>query len=119
MKWFYAACFSGFAIMACSYDEIKRDPDSLQCLNEYSYEKNIQFIIRDNCAYSGCHDGSSVAPGNFLDYAVLDSRIENGQFEERVLIFQDMPPPEGNPPTLSEMDLHALRCWAAQGFPEN
>ena len=119
MHWKLWMVCLGLCLFACSYDEIERDPGDLECLTEYSYEKNIQFIIQDNCAYSGCHNGASAAPGNFVDFDGLKSRIDNGSFAERVIDFRDMPPQDGDPSELSEEDLNAIRCWAEQGYPEN
>lgn len=107
-------------LAACKYDEIERDPDSLQCLGDFTYDQNVKFLIGTYCSYSGCHDGSSAAPGNFLTYEGLESRLNNGQFETRVFEFRDMPPGDATgPKIITEPDLNTLRCWAEQGFPQN
>jgi len=90
-----------------------------------TFTRDIQPIINRSCAYAGCHlDGS--APGRFDNYAGLLSRLQNGQFQRRVIELKDdpvrgMPPnfaPEGRPKDLTEEELRQIQCWLEDGFPE-
>ncbi|MCI5080812.1 MAG: hypothetical protein MRY78_03925 [Saprospiraceae bacterium] len=89
-----------------------------------TYDLNVQEIIDNNCAYSGCHlDG---APGNFSTYEGLQSVIASGDFVSRV-ITQREDPDFGMPPSyvpsdknedLTAEQLDIINCWIQGGFPE-
>ncbi len=117
-----AAIFLLFAafLTACNYDKIVPEPDGLDCdAVQLTYNEQVREIIDRNCAYSGCHDGISGNPGNFTTYAGLISRISNGQFESRVLLTREMPPPNATGPTeLTQDEIDDLTCWLTQGYPE-
>ena len=116
-----AAALAILAVLAgCNYDQIMRDPDRLDCeAVQFTYAAQVREIINRNCAYSGCHDGISGNPGNFMTYGGLVSRISNGQFESRVLLARDMPPSDATGPTeLTQDELNDLTCWIEQGYPE-
>ena len=76
---------------------------------------DVALIINTSCAVTGCH----VPPTNAgsLDcssYSAMKSVLDNGRFNQRVLVNQDMPP--GG--TLSNSDLDLLRQWRDNQFRE-
>ena len=106
-------------LSACAYDMIE-SPEASPCMIEYAYDTNIKTIIDQNCAYSGCHDGASGAPGNFSSFDGLQGSLDNGRFFNRVIDTRDMPPDYAAGPTmLQPEELNALQCWAEQSYPEN
>jgi uncharacterized membrane protein len=92
-----------------------------------TYDGLVKEIIDLNCAYSGCHLASPVAPGNYTTYEGLQNIINSGEFELRVITERadeehGMPPyyvPNGKPEDLTEMELDIIRCWIDAGYPES
>jgi len=94
------------------------DMEQEECLEDLSFEENIQALINTNCAYSGCHISGTGLPV-LSNYEGVKAQVENGRFEDRVLVRQNMPPGNASGPTeLSEADLFLLQCWIDQGYPE-
>jgi len=93
-----------------------------------SYDTNVKEIIDLTCAYSGCHNGSGAAPGNYSTFAGLTSVIQNGEFVNRVISLQDnplsgMPPdkellPASQQDDLSMEQMAIIQCWIDSGFEE-
>lgn len=101
----------------CSYD--KTEMTMLECEEDITYQNTVKPIIDGSCAYSGCHDGQSEAPGNFTRYNGLLNWLENGLFEQRVIINRDMPPADATGPTdLPQEHVRILRCWLQNDFPQ-
>jgi len=106
------------AFFACSKDSV--DPVDTSCGTSLSFKNDIKSIIDNTCAYSGCHDGSGAAPGNYTTFEGFSNVLVNGQFENRALIARNMPPDfatEG-PTELTESQLSLLTEWFNAGFPE-
>lgn len=115
-RWMLASCFF-ILYSSCSYDKIEVTPNP--CNETYTYSDQIQEIINRNCSYSGCHDGTGGAPGNYTTYEGISGRLTNGQFADRVIQQRDMPPDYASGPTmLTAQELAALSCWMEQGFLE-
>lgn len=110
----------------CAADKLPEpEPPTFCDTTVTSYNLNIKPIIDNNCAYSGCHLDSPVAPGNYSSYAGMEVFLSS--FEERVIFSKDdeehgMPPfyaPEGRAQDLTEGELELMTCWIEAGFPEN
>ncbi len=84
-------------------------------VSEVTYSVNVQPIINSSCATTGCHTSGGTAPGNFNNYNELKSKVDNGTFENRVLIQKTMPP---NSP-LSDCELETLQAWIDGGALNN
>lgn len=95
-----------------------------------TWDTEVKTIIESSCSYSGCHSGGTTAnmflaeaSNDFTSYAAIKSNLDNGTFEQRVLIDQNMPNamfvPDGNPTELTQAQLDVLQCWADAGFPES
>lgn len=94
------------------------DMEPEECTDNPRFTADVEMIINSNCAYSGCHVAGTGLPV-LTSYDDVKVQIENGRFEDRVLVRQNMPPGNATGPTeLSETDLHILSCWIEQGYPE-
>ena len=93
-----------------------------------TYNTNVKQIIDQTCAYSSCHDGAGLGPGDYSTYGGLNNIINNGSFVNRVIDQADNPS-IGMPPDMSiyafslQDDLSAeqmeiIMCWIDAGFPE-
>ena len=114
-----ACFFIILAIWACSRD--MAEPEDSNCNEVVTYEDDIRLIINNNCAYSGCHDGTGAAPGNYTFYSGLRSTFENSdEFVNRVISLKDMPPDYATGPiALSVDEFNLVTCWTETGFLEN
>jgi len=86
------------------------------CSVPVSYNTNMRAIVDNNCALSGCHDGSGLngAPfDNYDTFAGLQRHINDGTFEFEV---RARTMPDGF--LLTEEDFILMSCWIDEGFPE-
>jgi len=100
-------------------------PDPCDALNA-TYDGAVQGIINSSCAYTGCHNGTSLvipeAATDFSTFAGMQASLTQELFETRVLDLRNMPPenvPPGMPTELTDAQLEILQCWADAGYPEN
>ncbi len=103
-------------MVSCDYDnEEDLYPDEPECgVEALTYNTDIAPIISQSCSYSGCHDGNSGAI-SLTNYAAVKASVDNGSFENRVLVQKNMPPGEA----LSNCEITQLSAWIAAGAPEN
>lgn len=80
-----------------------------------SFNKDIFPIIELNCTVTGCHTAGGTAPGTFENYNQVKAKVDDGQFKDRVLISQDMPP--GVP--LTDCQISHITKWLNDGAPNN
>ncbi len=115
------------AVMLCIVIMTNCKKDDPPCA---TWDTNVKAIIESSCSYSGCHSGGATAnsfipegSNDFTTYASIKSVLDNGSFEQRSLVAQNMPPamfvPPGNPTELTQAQIDVLQCWADEGFPEN
>jgi len=124
------SCISIIAIImallatACTSDQLP-EPTPTDCTTlTPTYTVDIQPIIEQSCAFSGCHLDS--APGNYDSYDGLLAVLENGKFRQRVITdrsdeVKGMPPnftPDDRPKDLTEQEIELIDCWLIAGFPE-
>ena len=101
-------------LASCTYK--KQEINPCEGINS-NYSQNIAPLIQIHCALSGCHNGDSTSVGNFKLYEELKTRVDNGQFETRVILSKSMPP--FTRPPLSEEDFATLKCWFEGGAPND
>lgn len=80
---------------------------------------DVEPIISNSCAVSGCHIQGGDGNGIFTSYDGVAAKIENGNgpFSTRVFEVGDMAGPlNGN---LSDCEVEILRNWVEQGAPNN
>lgn len=80
-----------------------------------SFSEDIFPIIQGNCATTGCHVAGGSAPGIFSNYAGVMDKVNNGSFENRVLVQRDMPP-NGS---LTDCQINLIQAWLNAGSPDN
>jgi hypothetical protein len=110
--------FIFICIFACSKDSV--EPVDNSCGTTYSYTMDVKMIIDQSCAYSGCHDGVSSAPGNYTTFEGMTDVLTFGTFENRVIVAKNMPPFDApGPKELTEAELKIIGEWLNAGFPKD
>jgi len=108
-------------LASCTFDdEIIEELDSsilpVDCdTSNYDYNTVIYPLIQNQCSSTqACHGAGSVF-GEITTFENITSYVDNGSFEKRVLIDQDMPPAA----PLSDCDQELIRSWLTKGAPGN
>jgi len=123
-KIFFAPIALCLIWVSCTKDNFK--PSGTDCDVVPTYLTNMREIVDLNCAYSGCHDGTS-APGDYTSYEGMRIHFETN-IERRVIEMASdsvmgMPPwyaaDLGGAKDLSEEDFMLFSCWIQSDFPEN
>jgi len=108
-------------VVSCSDDGDDSKVDAICDQHTATYDGDVKEIINSSCAYAGCHV-DNFASGNFTTYDGMKTHLDDGKFEDRVLILKNMPPdyaPEDKPSELTAEQLEILTCWKDAGYPEN
>jgi hypothetical protein len=101
---------------SCTFDKEELLYDEEDCSSvEISFSGNIFPIVQGNCALSGCHIQGGGAPGLYENYSQIRFSVENGTFQQRVLVSKDMPP--FGP--LTDCQIELLSRWIEEGMPNN
>jgi len=123
--------FCCMILFSCTADKLELEPSPIVIIDTVGvndttttdtlgadtckFSTHIQPIINQNCALAGCHS-TGFGSGDFSSYSGLFAKIDNnGPFESRVLIVQDMPP--GGSLSVSDRDL--IQCWLDNGATNN
>jgi hypothetical protein len=117
VKYFYTL-FAGMVLMvqACTFNKEELLYEEEDCSSvEISFSGNIFPIVQGNCALSGCHIQGGGAPGLYENYNQVRFSVENGTFQQRVLVTKDMPP--FGP--LTDCQIELLSRWIEEGMPNN
>jgi mono/diheme cytochrome c family protein len=77
-----------------------------------TYTADIKAIFDANC--KSCH-GAGSNKGDYSTYQKLKVSVDNGKFEDEVLVRQSMP--RGS--KLTTEQLSKIKCWIENGAPEN
>ena len=91
----------------CSFSIIK------SILSGISYDSSVKPIIMNNCAVSGCHDGST-AQTNFSIFSNVKSSAS--AIKSRT---QNKSMPKGANRTISQAEIDAIACWVDDGALDN
>jgi hypothetical protein len=93
----------------------KKSPEPIPCNGTSpTWNSRAQKIVDRSCTAGACHGAGSVN-GDFTKYATIKPHLDNGTFEQQVLVDRTMP--EGS--TLPDTTLAMLQCWFEHGYPEN
>jgi uncharacterized membrane protein len=100
---------------ACTKDNVEdlTPPGNTCDTDGVTYENTVKDIMTANCTV--CHSPTGTA--NWLDlttYQGVKNTVDNGLFNQRVLVLKDMPP--SGP--LSVCEQSKLTQWIADGAPE-
>jgi len=92
--------------------------EPVECDNEISFAQDVQPILMNSCATTGCHSTSSSANNMaFENYA--------GVFQHRELILKTVRHEAGVTPMpigagqLAASDIQKIACWISQGALDN
>jgi hypothetical protein len=104
------------SLSGCYYDkeDLLYGNDDCQ-VDAVSYSMDIEPIINNSCATSGCHVQGGSGNGIFDAYAGVKAKVDNGSFRQRVIADRDMPP--GTP--LTNCQIKYIEEWLNQGAPNN
>ena len=104
------------ASSSCSHDKATIKIKPAYCdTSTVTFNKNVLAIMMTHCSsppFASCHHWAT-------NYSDVKLYVDLGRFQDRVLVMQNMPPPNNieNAPPLSEEELEILRCWVYQGTP--
>jgi len=110
-----------FLAQSC-YNDIEDELYPLTVIDSnVTYKTDIGPIIQANCV-SGCHQPGGTAEGvaifdnsTDLGFAEIKKKVDQGRFENRVVVLKDMPP--SGP--LSNEDIAKIQLWLADGALNN
>jgi len=112
----YLVVFIG-CFLSCTNDQL--EVIEFTCDDEITYSNQVRPIIQNSCAYSGCHDGSGAAPGDFTTFNGLAPFLSPDRFEDRSLVVRDMPPNYASGPrSLTESEIEMMNCWVENDYKE-
>lgn len=110
---FYGSCTKDKGMLPFSSGVSQSLCDSLNV----KFSSDINPIIQNNCAVSGCHTSSAMAGG--IDYSIGYAAIDTGRIRARVLVgppANSWMPPAG---PLSASDREKIECWIKDGAHNN
>ncbi len=109
-----ASCLSVlFILSSCGDDEGGTTP----CTSP-SYSTDIKPIIDESCALAGCHV-AGFADGDYSSYQGLKDNADSGTLDAQITA-GNMPPSNSPGPTsISNAQVNLIKCWIADGAPNN
>ncbi|MBS1505128.1 MAG: hypothetical protein JSS79_00670 [Bacteroidetes bacterium] len=113
--WIQILLISFFLLTAC-----RHDPD-VPVSPILTFDKDISAIVLNNCATSGCHDGSSerrklVTYSEVMHYVSAGKPYSSKLFTSIIKLSGDKMPPNG---PLSDAQIKSVYIWILQGAKEN
>ena len=98
----------GLIMSSCYYDN-EEDLYGIDCdSTNISYATEVDRIISNSCAVSGCHDGSTQYPKYDSYQSVFQ---DSGKIFERVIVQKNMPPSGA----LTDCDFKQIEDWLTNG----
>jgi hypothetical protein len=102
---------------SCQYDNEEELYPDIECDTvNVSYAEDIEPIIENDCATSGCHVAGGTGNGIFNNYTRVKAKVDNGSMRQRVVGQQDMPP---DPESLTQCQIDKVEAWLDAGAPNN
>ena len=80
-----------------------------------SFANDIEPIISNSCAKSGCHVQGGSGNGIFDSYAAIKAKVDNGALRDRVVVKREMPPDV----PLTNCQIKYIEQWLNDGAPNN
>lgn len=103
-------------LYSCYFDNEEELYGPVSCdVSAITYSNDVLPIINASCATTGCHVSGGTGPGDFTNYNELKAKVDNGTFNTRVLVQQNMPPNS----SLSDCELQTLEAWIDSGAQNN
>jgi hypothetical protein len=104
-----------FIVIGCAYDNAEELYGEAGCPpNGVSFTQNIEPIIQNNCAISGCHVNGRQLPA-------LETYEQIAANAQRILFrtSNGTMPPVSSGKSLTQEDIHQIDCWLKLGAPDN
>lgn len=123
----FAALFLSLIIglaVGCEHDpeEMATESGSDCPTGTVSFATEIAPLVKTNCGIPSCHvpggngNGTYVSgPDATVDYAEVKAKVDNGSFNDRVLVQKDMP--QGG--SLTDCEKNRISEWLNAGAPNN
>lgn len=106
-------CVAFFLGTGCTKDNAEDLDTNPTCDTEgITYENTVKAIMNTHCI--SCHSAGGQTP-NLTTYGGVKSSVDNGSFNQQVLVLKTMPP--SGPLTTCQQN--KLTQWIADGAPEN
>ena len=119
----FSSCCSILLLLfltACLKDKGKLTPviPPLTGCDTVTYAKYIKPIADQNCAISGCHDGSTGLP-DYRTYEGFKDRAQAGRVKIRAIDVNPTPMPPDAAKALTDQQKQLITCWLTNGYREN
>lgn len=112
LLWVVCVLAIPFFQTSCTADEVP-EPPSLCDTITVTHKTHMDTLLNNNCAFSGCHDGSS----QFPDLRTFSAISSSGKFKRiYVRVSEGTMPPAGS---LSADQIQKVQCWQDSNYPEN
>lgn len=97
-----------------NYESLYPDADLACDTTSVTFTPVVSDLVSNSCATTGCHV-SETGRVSLTNYDEIKASVDNGTFQQRALINQDMPP--SGP--LSSCDIKQMNTWINQGALNN
>ncbi len=77
------------------------------------WTSTVEPLVQTRCAIPACHVPGGDGPGDFTQYTNVKAAVDNGSFQQQVLIQRSMPPTG----PLPACDLQKAQAWVDAGAP--
>jgi hypothetical protein len=85
--------------------------------DKITYAKDIEPIMKNNCATKGCHVPNGSGPADYTTFDGVKTDVESGELKKRMIDGNpSFMPPAGK---LPQSDLDKVVCWLNAGAPNN
>lgn len=101
-----------YNILARDANGCETEISGIKILSDISFGNDIKPIIANNCAVSGCHNGSQ-----FPDFSDDENIFENASRIKSRTESGSMPP--AGRPDLTNEEIQAIACWVDDGALDN
>lgn len=99
---------------SCTYESVEPVNKIVVTDSVISYAKTIGPLVDAQC--NSCHSNGS-SDGDFMTYAGLKNKADNGSLYNRVVVVKDMPPSGSG--TLTDLEISYMAAWIKQGSQNN
>jgi len=96
----------------------KQTPTTTTCdSSNVTYTNFVASVMSTNCTLSGCHNsGTSI---DLTTYDALKLKVDDGTFNDRVIVQKDMPPSYSSGSiSLDDCTIAKLKKWINSGAPQ-
>ena len=97
-------------------DPVEVDPETC---DPVSFSSDVQPILTNNCAFSGCHNQANPADGINLSSHAGATAVASSKLSGSINHEAGFSPMPKNSPKLSAADITKIECWIANGRPNN